>query len=188
MLHSAALIIFYMFFFSAPYFFERYFQPLRIVWLLLLVCFIPEMTRLYRDFRKRKPLIAKTGLILILTFTAGFSIIQYAYHFLIPAPFNLYQTAEWAHAHSSETVGMGQSGITGYFCDNVVNLDGKVNPAALSAIRGSGIGEYIAKNNIAYVADWPGISEPIVRSAHEHGVEFTKIDSIGPVLIFQRNR
>jgi hypothetical protein len=187
-LHGAMLLVFYLFLFAAPFFFERYFQPIRILWLIMLVGFVPQMTQWYRHRRQTHTALAKAGLATILVVAAGFTLTQYVYHFIIPTPFSLYQTAEWAQAHPSDMIGMAQSGIGGYFAPNIVNLDGKVNPAALRAIQHGGIGTYVANSNIKYIADWMWILLPIVRSSEQHGAPFEKVDSIGQVFIFKRVR
>jgi hypothetical protein len=52
-----------------------------------------------------------------------------------------------------ETVAAGQTGTLGFFRDNVVNLDGKVNPRALAA-RGD-IPGMLDELGIRWLCDWP---------------------------------
>ncbi len=54
----------------------------------------------------------------------------------------------------NKKVGMAQSGISGYFFDNVINLDGKVNNNALNAIKGNYLYNYIARENISILIEW----------------------------------
>lgn len=49
-------------------------------------------------------------------------------------------------------VGAGQSGTVGFFRDRVVNLDGKVNPEALS--HQSDMPQYLSAQGINWVCDW----------------------------------
>lgn len=51
-------------------------------------------------------------------------------------------------------VGAGQSGALGYFRDRVINLDGKVNSAALTAIHARALRGYVDTANIDVVIDW----------------------------------
>jgi hypothetical protein len=51
-----------------------------------------------------------------------------------------------------ELAAAGQSGTLGYFRDNVLNLDGKVNPEALQ-YRGR-IWEYLRERNVRWFCDW----------------------------------
>ena len=53
------------------------------------------------------------------------------------------------------TIGAFQAGIFGYFGNRgVVNLDGKVNPAAMKAIRAKRLDEYLIERDVRYVIDW----------------------------------
>lgn len=49
---------------------------------------------------------------------------------------------------------MAQSGISGFFFDNVINLDGKVNDKALNAVKGNYLYNYIASENISILIEW----------------------------------
>jgi hypothetical protein len=55
-------------------------------------------------------------------------------------------------------VGAIQSGTLGYFHDRTLNLDGKVNPEALRARAEGRIPAYIVERDVAYLADWVGIT------------------------------
>ena len=55
-------------------------------------------------------------------------------------------------------IGAFQAGIIGYFSQrDVVNLDGKVNPAAYSAIRNRRLYQYVREQGIDYIMDWEWI-------------------------------
>jgi len=51
-------------------------------------------------------------------------------------------------------VGAFQSGVVGYFNDNVINLDGKVNRRALKALQTNSIEQYIDEARIDVIIDW----------------------------------
>jgi ABC-type sugar transport system permease subunit len=57
-----------------------------------------------------------------------------------------------AHVPRDEAVSASQSGTIGYFREQVVNLDGKVNPEAL--FYRSNMWEYLERRNIAWYCDW----------------------------------
>lgn len=57
------------------------------------------------------------------------------------------------HVPNGTRVAALQSGTLGCFRDNVVNLDGKVNPAALR-VRGH-LDEYLQQIDVEWIADWP---------------------------------
>ncbi len=63
-------------------------------------------------------------------------------------------------------VGAYQSGAVGYFNPNVVNLDGKVNSAALDAVSRGQFPAFVAARGITHVVDWPQITEPTSPFAH----------------------
>jgi len=52
-------------------------------------------------------------------------------------------------------VGAFQSGVIGYFNPNVENLDGKLNAGALRAARTHTLGQFIDKEGINVLIDWP---------------------------------
>ena len=178
--------IYYIFFFSAPYFIPRYFQPMRIGWLIIFCCasgnIIEGIKTQYRDHKK-----ATGAFMSIFTLIAvGFNIGFYMYFFVIPRPSELYLTGKWALSHPDQKIGMEQTGTAGFIAPNVVNLDGKVNYEALIAKKKGDIGEYILKENFEYIADWREFSGKITSSAAKHGMKYQEVDSIGKVIIFKR--
>jgi len=64
-----------------------------------------------------------------ISFSFGF----YIYYFTIGHQSDFYLLGKWALLRSNEVIGMGQSGTAGFIAPNVMNLDGKVNFAALQA-------------------------------------------------------
>jgi hypothetical protein len=52
-------------------------------------------------------------------------------------------------------VGEFSSGVSGYFLDNVINLDGKVNWQAMAARRAGVLPQYIDASGVSVVVDWP---------------------------------
>jgi len=68
-------------------------------------------------------------------------------------------------------VAAGQSGTLGYFCDRVVNLDGKVNREALD--HQNDMWHYLRERGIRWVCDWPPIADrylgprPVERGWHQ---------------------
>jgi hypothetical protein len=68
----------------------------------------------------------------------------------------------------NEVAAAGQSGTLGYFRDNVLNLDGKVNPEALK-YRGR-IWEYLRERNVRWFCDWENYLDTCLGEAPErHG-------------------
>ena len=54
-------------------------------------------------------------------------------------------------------VGAAQSGTVGFFNQNVVNLDGKIDPKAQYSMRHGGIRTYIDSQRIDVLVDWPAM-------------------------------
>ena len=54
----------------------------------------------------------------------------------------------------NKKIGAFQSGVTGYFNENVVNLDGKIDYSALKYIKQNEIDKYIEQQKIDVISDW----------------------------------
>jgi hypothetical protein len=139
--------IVYLFFASQPFFFFRYLS-------IHLVIAIPFLAILIAKELLNRSIIFKNifflTVILIFCFNVG-----YYFHYpkkasdlaLRPAIIN-------QNKFYKEKIGMAQSGISGYFFVNIINLDGKVNVAALSAIKKNELYEYILNENISILIEW----------------------------------
>ena len=85
------------------------------------------------------------------------------YRWLISGPSvvpddGFYRSVQWLNEHvrSSSRVGVFQAGLIGYYAEPlVINLDGKVNADAQSALVNMRMWEYVCRERIEYVADWP---------------------------------
>jgi hypothetical protein len=180
------LCFIYVFFFNASYFYPRYFQPIRILWLMLFAFLAPEIFRILKGYyTKRKIFLIACIAVFSLSLTA-FSIRKYSNLFLISKENPFYLTGKWALQHPSERIGMLQSGLTGFIAPNVVNLDGKVNFGALAALRKRDLGAYIESEKLDYLADWRVDAEGMARAASMHDGIFVETDSIGNIIIFKR--
>jgi hypothetical protein len=78
-----------------------------------------------------------------------------------------FQVINWVQQNVPEVTWVGaiQTGTLGFFHDRTVNLDGKVNPAALAALLRREIPTYVVQQEfdrnggqIDYLADWFGIA------------------------------
>jgi hypothetical protein len=190
----ACLIFFYVFFFSAPYFLERYFQPFRIIWVIFIACISPVIIGAVKRIYLSKQVVA---FFFSLSFLAIIccNVWQYTSYF-IDFRSNIFSTAwnkdfylagKWALVNPQKRIGMGQSGTAGFLAPNVVNLDGKVNFAALQSLKKHDIGSYIESEHLNYLMDWRGMCLSMIKSSQKHGGNFQEIDSIGFVVIFERD-
>lgn len=75
------------------------------------------------------------------------------------------EVARWLRedVRSSWRVGMVQSGVVAYYAERpVINLDGKVNPQALRALRERRMGAYLEEEKIDLFGDWNDLVERCV--------------------------
>jgi len=182
------IAVYYIFFFSAPHFLPRYLHPFRILWLVLFACASPKLFLSSRDLYNRAKGAATLLICVSIFFAVAFSVWGYTHYFTVDKPNDFYRIGKFALQHPSERIGMEQSGTSGYIASNIVNLDGKVNLAALHAKQKNDIGAYIESEKLDYIADWREFSEPMAASAAKHGGVFKEADSIGRVIIFKREK
>jgi len=97
-----------------------------------------------------------------------------------------YDMGIWSKQHSADRIGILQSGIAGFVAPNVINLDGKVNVAALRAHQQGKLGEYIKREHFLYIADWKDFVEDIAAMAREAGAPYDSIGRIGHFQIMRR--
>lgn len=156
LLHGLALAAYYGLSFGAPHFLSRYMSVLAPLLIVAALWVLIDIARalLARRWRGGVALAGLAGLAL--------SVALLARPFLPGAEGQgHFQVVDWVRANVPEEtwVGAVQTGTLGYWHDRTINLDGKVNPDALRAIRTEGnVLRYVADSDIAYLADWEGIA------------------------------
>ena len=131
--------------------------------------------------------LRKSSVVILGIIFAAVSVAQFAVTWGDKTSNQMYAVAEWANKNipASSRIGAFQSGTLGYFCSNVVNLDGKNNPEALRAmITGTGL-EFIKDQKIDFVVDWPSQIAKYVnfeRFCHE----FEPVATVGASTIYKR--
>jgi hypothetical protein len=93
---------------------------------------------------------------------------------------------KWAVQHPHVRIGMLQSGLAGFVAPNIVNLDGKVNPAALKARQQGQLGKYIEDERLDYIVDMRDCLRQIFDQAPGIEAQYPFLDSIGNVGIHKR--
>ncbi len=186
LLFSGGLAVYYVAFFNAPYFFPRYFHPFRIIYLICFVCALPELLKLAKLYSKKGRNFLRISLLIFGSCALIFSVWKYSVFFTREQYTDYYLAGKWAFAHPHDRVGMNQSGTAEYISANVVNLDGKVNFAALQARCDGEIGAYIEKQKLDYIVDCSTFSRDLVNAAEKYGGQFEKIDSVGLFIIYRR--
>ena len=139
--------IVYLLFASQPYFYFRYLS----IHMLIAIPFLALL--ITRKFENRS-LIMKNIFVLLVV---GIFFVNVGYYFHYPkkvSGLSLRTSFIKEKKISDEKIGMAQSGISGYFFDNVINLDGKVNFEALKAIQNNRLYNYIVNEKIKILIEW----------------------------------
>lgn len=155
-LHAMALATYYGLFFGAPHFFSRYLAPVAPLLILASLVVLLDLARWIAGARAATA-TAGVGL-------AGLALsVALLGRLLLPGVSEQghFQVVRWVDENvPKETwVGAVQTGTLGYWHDRTINLDGKVNPAALAARRSEGdVLGYVVGSDIDFLADWHGIA------------------------------
>jgi len=73
----------------------------------------------------------------------------------------------WA---SQRRIGAQQSGVLGFFHQNVVNLDGKIDAEALKSLRENRLGAYVERERIDVLVDWPENLQSVLQQTTGWGL------------------
>ena len=140
------LIIIYFFFSSSAYFYIRY---LAIIIILSFPIFVIVSVQLYTKFR----IVRITSVIIILT---TFIIQAFLYLHSGKSISKFSVRAGYVKNNFSEDVRVAafQTGVAGYLCENIINLDGKMDNDALISIENGNIESYIDKMNVEVLIEW----------------------------------
>ncbi len=162
-LYAAFLLAWYTLAFGSWWFLDRYLVP------LLLVA-VPWLASALERLGRRWALPALAGVVLAANVPV-LAVLLTAPHW--PPPWwtspasnlgthpnlNYESQLAWTRAHVREDeecrVGAFESGTLGYFREHVVNLDGKVNPAALRAREAGRSEEYTMRAGVDVIVDVP---------------------------------
>lgn len=148
---------YYGLFFGAPHFVPRYLSPTALfLWTFTGAAALMLLERLLRTPARVQGAMAALGGVLALLFAA-----VAALGFADGTRHDHQQVVRWVQRHvpASTWVGAVQTGTLGFFHDRTINLDGKVNPAALHAILDHGhVLDYVVDSRIDVIADWAGMA------------------------------
>lgn len=153
-LYGVAIVIYYGLFFGAGHFVNRYFAPLAPLLVTAAVAVGLDAARALGLAERRVPAIggaAAVALCLVLLARLAVPGVKEQGHF---------QVVDWVRGNVPQQtwVGAVQTGTLGYWHERTINLDGKVNPAALRwrLERGHVLG-YVVDSDIDYVVDWASV-------------------------------
>jgi len=157
LIFAALMIFYYGFLFGAGWFLSRYLSPLAPLLIAASVSVLLSLAGRLTPTRAATATytVGILGLVLCLALLGRYLLpgVKQQGHF---------QVVEWVRENVPEETWIGavQSGTLGYWHDRTINLDGKVNPAALRAILTDGnILDYVLDSPIVYLADWQGIAD-----------------------------
>ena len=183
---SVGFIVFYVFFFAAWWFLYRYFQPLRILWMVLFSVGLSEVLDQILSRRKGSVRGWIVAGVLLIAYASAWNVERYTDYYRDHNIFPGYLTGKWAAQHPELLIGMEQAGTARFVAPNIVNLDGKVNPEALLARRNKAIGKYIVQKRFDYLIDWPIIVQPLAARAKEAGLAYELVGKISTMEVYRR--
>jgi hypothetical protein len=162
---------YYGIFFGAKHFVARYLSVLAVFFAMFTITIAFHIWSMVG--RAKLPSASIAGLVVVLL-VAGLNVRIY----FTGMPHEHIQVINWVEQNvpDDQWVAAIQTGTLGYFHDRTKNLDGKVNPDALAAKKGRAfcpevddetvfingkkncLMHYIVQSDIAYLADWQGIT------------------------------
>lgn len=152
---ALALSVYYGVFFGAPHFLSRYLAPTAP-----LLISATAMTFIVWCHRSRRPKLAvafRVAVMLVLVLNTLLLV-----RLLLPGQKEQghFQVVRWVQEHLAEGTWAGapQTGTLGYWHDHTINLDGKTNPVALSALLADRHLAYVIESPVEVIADWNGIT------------------------------
>jgi len=149
-LYAVLLVAAYSFVVFGQIFYSRYYYPLFFLSIMVGAFAYDLLIGLVSSPRARHALAAGIAIV----YAVGLPYM--AWHRLQNGNYRFLNVVDWIAAHTppEATIGVFNSGAIGYFSDRrVVNLDGKVNPAAFAALRSDALRDYVAARGIDYVID-----------------------------------
>jgi hypothetical protein len=139
--------VIYLLFAAQPFFYFRYLS----IWSTVTLPFVAIIITQWLSKKSKKIFY----FIVIATSLFFFANVFYYFHCpKVVSGLALRPSFIQKYLNNNNKIGMAQSGISGYFFDNVVNLDGKVNTEALTAIKSDNLFEYISKEKIDVLMEW----------------------------------
>jgi hypothetical protein len=156
LIFALAMAFYYGFLFGAGWFLSRYLSPLAPLLVTATISVAVSLLTRFAPARAAVTMYVAGGLAILLC-------IALLGRYLIPGAREQghFQVVDWVTENvPAETwVGAVQTGTLGYWHDRTINLDGKVNPAALNALLTEGnVLNYVLQSPIVYLADWEGIA------------------------------
>ena len=148
------LLIMYFFFSTAPYFYFRYTS-------FVMVLSFPVLVVLFAEILKKYDKVIKSGLLIILF---GVFIIQaFLYLHSGKSALAFAVRSEFAKNNFNNEIRIAsfQTGVLGFYNENVFNLDGKMDNKALINLRNNTMDRYLDSLNIGVLLGWNDIIQNV---------------------------
>lgn len=178
LIYLGSLLVFYVFFWGALWYIPRYLAPLTVILNIAEVLFYLWILKYLLASYK----LYKVGVL----FGAGIFVVFFTvflrdlvnYYYFAPEPITTYvdHYSLIADLPSDARIGSFQSGVLMYFRPTVINLDGKMNSAAVNAFRAGSLYDYILDKEIEYIVEWPGTAQRYLPE--QFFDDFSEIDSV----------
>jgi hypothetical protein len=147
----------------------------------VVACIVPSLWNNGKKLMRSSILLASILGIFVTVF-------QYQFlYFSSSFPSDFYTMGKWAEAHPTEKIAMLQSGIASFIAPNVVNLDGKVNAAALEAHLHGKLPDYLRAQQFTYIADWKPFIADIDTMARKDELYFDSVGMVGSIQLMKRS-
>lgn len=146
------LSIIYFLFSTAPHFYFRYLSFWMVIFNPLFVKFFSEFLKLIGNSKVFTIYIV----IVLIFFVQAF---LYFHSGKAARSFSVRVDFVKNNFNQQNKIGSFQSGILGYFCSNVINLDGKINHTALLFNQNKKLNEFIDSLGIDVLIEWKEIIE-----------------------------
>jgi len=174
-LYSALLVAAYSFVIFGQIFYSRYYYPIFFFSVLLGALAFDVLVGLIRSPRARR------GVAMACTIAYAAVLAFMSLHRVQNGNYRFLHVVDWiaARTEPGARIGVFNSGAIGYFSDrHIVNLDGKVNPQALEALRAGDLCDYIEAQGLDYVIDHDWILHHFLLDgqAAPRCIHFARID------------
>ncbi len=167
--YCVLLVVAYSFVVFGHIFFSRYYYPIFFASVLLGgVAFEIVLQRFARARPRRRRALA-----MVLVGLYAVLLPYMSWNRLRRDNYQFINALEWIETHTpaEARIGIFNAGAIGYFSNRrVVNLDGKVNPRALEALRATRIRRYLVEEEIDFVVDHQWILERFLNDPGEAAV------------------
>jgi hypothetical protein len=143
----SVLLLIYFFFSSAPHFYFRYTA-------FLMVLSLPVIAVLFAYLIRKVSRVLVSFLLLLVTIIFGVQTFLYLHSGKSARAFTVRAEFVENNFTSGNRIAAFQTGVLGYYHENVFNLDGKMDNSALESFSNGGLEQYIDSMKIDVLMEW----------------------------------